>query len=78
MTKVRRLRKLREREKFSIREIANIAKVDPSFISLYERNKRGMSFAIADRIASFFNMPIEDIFPEFGRKSPYPEKIKVE
>ena len=44
-----------------------------SYIYFLEKGQKQPSFTVADRIASVFGVPVEELFPQFKRKSPYPK-----
>jgi len=72
---MQRLRELRTARGLLLKDVAKELGVDESTISNYERGTRLPRFQMANRLASFFNVPIEEIFPEYRRTSPYPKSI---
>jgi len=67
------LRELRLKRNLTQQEVANIAGVKRNTIAEIERGSIQPSFEVADRIAAFFGVPIEEIFPRYRRRSPYPK-----
>ena len=74
-----RLKKLRLSQKLTVMQLSKLTNVPQPSLTLIENGQRNPSFAVADRIASCFQIPVEDLFPQFKRCSPYPKHIsKVE
>lgn len=69
------LKQLRLGKGLSLRELAKELGIDYSTLCRYERNQRTATFQAANKIATYFERPIEEIFPEYQRTAPYPEKI---
>lgn len=67
------LKKLREKENLSLRQLGEKLNIHWTTIHSFETGKRSPSFETADKIASYFNVPIEHIFPRYKRESPYPK-----
>ena len=48
-------------------------KISYSFLTEVEQQLKGVSFAKADKIASYLGYPLEEIFPKFAKRiSPLP------
>ncbi len=74
-----RLKKLRLSQKLTVMELSKLTNIPQPSLTLIENGQRNPSFTIADRIASYFQIPVEDLFPQFKRQSPYPKHTsKVE
>lgn len=71
------LKDLRTKHKMTQLELATKVGVGRSTIAEIERGTFRPSLNLADKIALCFDLPIEDIFPEFRRKSPYPKHNAV-
>lgn len=54
-----RLRKLRESRRITQKELAKILNVSESAIGMYERGEREPNFETVDKIANYFNVPID-------------------
>lgn len=75
-----RLKKLRMSQNITVTELSKKTNIPQPSLTLIENGQRNPSFAVADRIASYFQIPVEDLFPQFKRQSPYPKhtsKIEV-
>ena len=73
------LKDLRNKYSMTQLELAIKVGVGRSTIAEIERGTFRPSLDVADKIALCFNLPIEDIFPQFKRRSPYPKNTsKVE
>ncbi|SHE47161.1 DNA-binding transcriptional regulator, XRE-family HTH domain [Marinitoga hydrogenitolerans DSM 16785] len=69
------LRFYREKAGLTLQDLANATGISMSMLYFVEKNNRGISFFLADRIAYVLDVPLEEIFPEFAeRKSPLPTK----
>ena len=66
------LKVLRKKRGLTQKELGKILGLDSTSVSKYELSKRIPSLRNAFKLANFFNVPIEEIFPEFGRRSLYP------
>lgn len=53
--------------------LARAVGVSRSTINQIEREALLPGFEVADKIASCFKVPVEEIFPRFKRQSPYPK-----
>ncbi len=74
-----RLKKLRMSQNITVTELSKKTNIPQPSLTLIENGQRNPSFAVADRIASYFQIPVEDLFPQFKRQSPYPKHTsKVE
>jgi putative transcriptional regulator len=62
-----------EKNQISITELAKRTGISQSLLSMIKNGQRYPSFSIADRIAHYFDVPVEDIFPRYQRRSPYPD-----
>ena len=69
------LKKLREKKGMTVRQLGSDLGMSPSALSNYEQGIRTPRFPTANKIAEYFNVPIEEIFPEYQRTSPYPKSI---
>jgi DNA-binding XRE family transcriptional regulator len=67
------LRNLREKENLTLRQLGEKLNIHWTTLHSFETGRRNPSFETADKIASYFNVPIEYIFPRYKRESPYPE-----
>lgn len=69
------LRKYRENAGLTLQDLANATGISMTMLYYLEKNNRGISYFLADRIAYVLGVPLEEIFPEFAeRKSPLPSK----
>lgn len=68
-----RLKKLRMSQNITVTELSKKTNIPQPSLTLIENGQRNPSFAVADRIASYFQIPVEDLFPQFKRQSPYPK-----
>jgi len=68
-----RLKKLRISQNITVTELSKMTNIPQPSLTLIENGKRNPSFAVADRIAFYFQIPVEDLFPQFKRHSPYPK-----
>jgi transcriptional regulator with XRE-family HTH domain len=59
------LRKLRESNDLTLREVASNVKIDPSLLAKIERNQRSPTKQLIKSLASFFNIKEKDLLPEF-------------
>jgi len=48
--------------------------MSPSALSNYEQGIRTPRFPTANKIAEYFGVPIEEIFPAYQRTAPYPKQ----
>ena len=62
-----KVQELRKQRGLSQEELAAILGVVADYISMIERGKRSPGFALAKKIADFFDMTIDEIF--FNNKS---------
>ena len=62
------LKDLRKKRGLTQKELGKILGLDSTSVSKYELSKRIPSLRNAFKLANFFNVPIEEIFPEFGRR----------
>ena len=58
----KRLQQFREEGKVTQEQLAEIAQCTPQHISAVERGKYGMNFDRIDKIAEYFNVPVETFF----------------
>lgn len=68
-----RLKKLRMSQNITVTELSKKTNIPQPSLTLIENGQRNPSFRVADRIASYFQIPVEDLFPQFKRHSPYPK-----
>ena len=68
-----RLKKLRISQNITVTELSKMTNIPQPSLTLIENGQRNPSFIVADRIASYFQIPVEDLFPQFKRRSPYPK-----
>jgi putative transcriptional regulator len=68
-----KLEQLRKEHNLTRQELAFKTGLSISYIYFIEREEKQPSFDVADRIASVFNVPVEELFPQFNRRSPYPD-----
>lgn len=74
-----RLKKLRMSQNITVTELSKKTNIPQPSLTLIENGQRNPSFRVADRIAFYFQIPVEDLFPQFKRHSPYPKHTsKVE
>ena len=68
-----KLRRLRKNRGLSIQEVARNLGISRQKYSRIEKNPRRLrDYFLADKIASFYSMPLEELFQCFReRKSPY-------
>jgi transcriptional regulator with XRE-family HTH domain len=74
---VSNLKKLREEKGLTVRQLGKALDMPFSTISNYEQGLRTPKFSTANKIAEYFKVPIEEIFPEYQRTAPYPKTIKT-
>ncbi|MDI9368535.1 MAG: helix-turn-helix transcriptional regulator [Thermotogota bacterium] len=74
-TKRMSLAELRKTRNLSLRDLGKELGMHWTTLGSYERGERTPNIRTADKIALFFNVPIEEIFPEYRRTSPYPKSI---
>lgn len=67
------LKKLREKKGITVRKLGSDLGMSPSALSNYEQGIRTPRFSTANKIAEYFNLPIEEIFPAYQRTAPYPK-----
>lgn len=67
------LRELRLDRNLTQQKVADVVGVKRNTIAEIERGSFYPSFEVADKIAAFFDVPIEEIFPRYKRRSPYPK-----
>ncbi|NLT44101.1 MAG: helix-turn-helix transcriptional regulator [Thermotogaceae bacterium] len=73
------LRSFLLKNNITTKELSTKTGISQSLISMIQNGQRNPSFTVADRIASYFQIPVEDLFPQFKRQSPYPKHTsKVE
>ena len=65
--------KLREKLDISLRQAAKELDISAAALSKIERGHYQPSFPVADAIANYYNRPVETLFPQFKRTSPYPQ-----
>ena len=68
-----RLRELLLKTNITTKELSTKTGISQSLISMIQNGQRNPSFRVADRIAFYFQIPVEDLFPQFKRHSPYPK-----
>jgi len=66
-----KLKELRTKHGLTIRELGRKTNISAQALSFYESGFRSPKFQYAERIAYFFSVPVESIFPQFKRMSPY-------
>lgn len=64
------LREYRLKNGLSLRQLSEKTNISYGLLGFYESGRRSPSFKNADRIASFFKVPLETVFPQFERLSP--------
>ncbi|AEE91169.1 Helix-turn-helix domain protein [Tepidanaerobacter acetatoxydans Re1] len=69
-----RIRKLRNDKGLSQRELAKMLKISPSTIAMYELGKREPDIAMFQRLADFFNVPVEYVMGVSDEPKPWWEK----
>jgi len=67
------LKTLRIKKGLTLRQLSKELELPFTTLHSYESGFRQPSFEVADRIAAFFGVPIEEIFPRYKRRSPYPK-----
>ncbi len=67
------LKELREKKELTLRQLGKALGIHWTTLHSFETERRAPSFEVADRIAAFFGVPIEEIFPRYKRRSPYPK-----
>lgn len=67
------LLQLRKSRKLSLRELGKELDLHWTTLNSYERGRRTPDMETADKIALFFGVTIEDIFPKYKRQSSYPK-----
>ncbi|MFW6122235.1 MAG: helix-turn-helix domain-containing protein [Petrotogales bacterium] len=68
-----KIKEIREVKGITQEELANVAGISRTTLSKIERGKMKITdFFLADAMAAYLNMPVEEAFPEFrkNRKSP--------
>ena len=60
--KLYKLRKLRERNHFTIYDMAKLLNITPSFYSQIENGKRRLFYNVAVQISNIFNITPNEIF----------------
>jgi len=70
-----KVEEFRERLGLTRTELARKAEINYMTLWLIEREPDyKTSYQTADKICSILGLPLETVFPEFERKSPYPAK----
>lgn len=67
------LKNLREKENLTLRQLGEKLNIHWTTLHSFETGRRSPSFETADKIAHYFDIPIEELFPKYKRISPYPE-----
>jgi len=67
-----KLRDIRKSRGMTQEQLAKILNVNRTTITHIETGRMNPTFENADKIASYFNIPLETIFPIYERTSPYP------
>jgi transcriptional regulator with XRE-family HTH domain len=57
------LKQHRLRYGLQVQAVAGVCEIDQSYLSLLENGKRKPSIAVARKLAKFYEVPIERIFP---------------
>ncbi len=70
-----KLKKYRNLSKLTLKELSEKVHIPIGTLCNYETGYRNPDFNTADNLAHFFNIPVEELFPKFSRKSPYPKNI---
>lgn len=70
-----KLKELRLERKMTLKQLSDALGIPIGTLGNYEQNFRSPRFPTANKIAAYFERPIEEIFPEYQRTAPYPEKI---
>lgn len=65
------LKQMRENTGMSREKLAHKIGVSLGHLLLIENKGRVPSFEVADRLAAYYNMPVEDLFPKYQRLSPH-------
>ncbi|MDK2952001.1 MAG: putative transcriptional regulator [Kosmotogales bacterium] len=73
-----KLKKYRNLNKLTLKELSKKVHIPIGTLCNYETGYRNPDFNTADNLAHFFNIPVEELFPKFSRKSPYPKHIVEE
>lgn len=66
------LSELRKSRKLSLRQLGKELDMHWTTLSSYETGRRTPDIETADKIALYFDVTIEELFPKFKRRSPYP------
>jgi len=70
---INNLKKIREELGLTRYKLSKDTKISYSFLTEVEQQLKGVSFAKADKIASYLGYPLEEIFPKFAKRiSPLP------
>ena len=73
-----RIKEYRQRSHLTQQQLSEKIGVSISTVYQMEKGHKIPSLRNAFKLANFFNVPIEDIFPELVRASPYPkEKVQA-
>lgn len=67
------LSELRKSRKLSLRKLGEELDLHWTTLNSYERGRRTPNMKTADKIALYFGVAIEDIFPKYRRQSSYPK-----
>jgi len=70
------LSELRKSRQLSLRKLGEELDMHWTTLSSYERGRRTPDIETADKIALYFGVTIEDLFPKYRRQSPYPKSNK--
>lgn len=62
MYDMKKLRKIRKENKYTIYDMAKILKITPSFYSQIENKKKRLFYDMAIKISAIFNMKPDQIF----------------
>lgn len=66
-----RLKKLRQQKKLTQSQLAEAVGLDQSTISYYERGKKAPEIQTLDKIATFFNVSIDDLWSNAVYPDPF-------
>ncbi len=68
------LRELRTKKGMTLKQLSENIGIPIGTLGNYEQGFRTPKFQIANKIAEYFNAPIEEIFPAYQRTAPYPKQ----
>lgn len=67
------IQEFRRKHGLSRQKVASDVGISISTLYAIEKGVFNPSFRVADAIAAYFGVPVEEIFPQFRRRSPYPK-----